>query len=467
MSAVQSHRALNAAASKVPTLAPPPVAAHPVATPSATASRAEFSRLLARNQQASAAQRLAPPEARPAAPPSPATASARAGDTPAAHDASAKTSAAGEPASVSDTAAGESARSSEPREAASLPPGDASDPGADDHSASDADDEAAAATSASELAALLALSTPPLPPTPTAAVALPAAPDPGGPAQRASAAARLTASRTAGPELTGAGATANGVDGAPTNPNALPLDALASGQPGDGESSASADAQRTPFGAALALESVVADADGGLPDAALADLAALAAAATTAEEAAAPALTLNGTASGTATPIGGYTSTTLARAADGIASTPVAASIATPLGDPGFHDALGLQVSVLARGGVQHAELRLNPAELGPVSVQITMQGDHARVDFGADLVKTRQVIEAGWAELAASLQDAGFTLSGGGVSEHARQRQGAADGRSASADAAAAGAAAPDEAPAAVVLAARPRAGAALDLYA
>jgi len=62
---------------------------------------------------------------------------------------------------------------------------------------------------------------------------------------------------------------------------------------------------------------------------------------------------------------------------------------------------------------------------MGPVSVQIVMDGAQARVDFGADLAATRQAIEAGLPELASALRDAGFTLAGGGVSQHAGGRSG------------------------------------------
>jgi flagellar hook-length control protein FliK len=98
-------------------------------------------------------------------------------------------------------------------------------------------------------------------------------------------------------------------------------------------------------------------------------------------------------------------------------------AIATPLDAPDFPSALGLQLSVFARDGIQQAELQLNPAEMGPVSVQITMDGTQARVDFGADLAATRHVIEAGLPELASALRDAGFTLAGGGVSQHSQGR--------------------------------------------
>lgn len=152
-----------------------------------------------------------------------------------------------------------------------------------------------------------------------------------------------------------------------------------------------------------------------------------------------------------------------ARSIDAAASPPVSASVATPLTDDGFHEALGMQVSLLAREGIHKAELRLNPADMGPVSVQITMNGDQARVDFGADMAQTRQALEAGWAELAASLQEAGFTLSGGGVSEHARNRQ----EPTAAPDRGADRSASMEDVPVVAVVAARPRAGAALDLYA
>ncbi len=104
-------------------------------------------------------------------------------------------------------------------------------------------------------------------------------------------------------------------------------------------------------------------------------------------------------------------------------AAPVAVTIAAPVTAPEFAQVLGLQMSVLARDGIQRAELHLNPAEMGPVSVQIVMDGTQARVDFGADLAATRQAIEAGLPELASALRDAGFTLAGGGVSQHSGGR--------------------------------------------
>ena len=103
-------------------------------------------------------------------------------------------------------------------------------------------------------------------------------------------------------------------------------------------------------------------------------------------------------------------------------------SLSTPVNAAEFREALGLQVSLLARNGVQTAELHLNPADMGPVSIQIVMDGNQARVDFGADVAATRKAIEASMPELASALRDAGFTLAGGGVSQHAKSQSQAQD---------------------------------------
>jgi flagellar hook-length control protein FliK len=104
-------------------------------------------------------------------------------------------------------------------------------------------------------------------------------------------------------------------------------------------------------------------------------------------------------------------------------AAPVAVEVPTPLSSPDFAQTLGVQLSMLARDGIERAELQLNPADMGPVSVYIVIEGTQARVDFLADVAATRQVLEAGLPQLASALHDAGFTLSGGGVSQHAPER--------------------------------------------
>ncbi len=110
------------------------------------------------------------------------------------------------------------------------------------------------------------------------------------------------------------------------------------------------------------------------------------------------------------------------RAAEAPPPAPVQASLPTPVDSPEFPQALGTQLSMLARDGVQQAELHLNPADMGPISVQIELNGNQAQVDFGADSAATRDIIQNGLPELAAALREAGFTLSGGGVHQQAQQ---------------------------------------------
>ena len=108
---------------------------------------------------------------------------------------------------------------------------------------------------------------------------------------------------------------------------------------------------------------------------------------------------------------------------------PSTLALATPIDAPDFAAALGVQVSLLAQDGVQHAELHLRPAETGPVSIHIAVEGTTARVDFGADFAATREAIERGLPELASALREAGLTLTGGGVSQHAGSRQDGGEG--------------------------------------
>lgn len=99
-----------------------------------------------------------------------------------------------------------------------------------------------------------------------------------------------------------------------------------------------------------------------------------------------------------------------------------------PVTDPAFREALGVQVSVLARDGVQSAELHLNPGEMGPISVRIDIDGHEAQVNFGVDHALTRAIVEAGLPELATALREAGLTLTGGGVSDHGRSQAAGGD---------------------------------------
>lgn len=111
------------------------------------------------------------------------------------------------------------------------------------------------------------------------------------------------------------------------------------------------------------------------------------------------------------------------------APAPAAGQVHAALHSPGFAPELAANVSLLAADGVQHAELQLNPADMGPVAVQIVVDGGQAQVSFHALHAETRQALEQSLPDLAAALQGQGLTLSGGGVFQQApRDTQGGSD---------------------------------------
>ena len=109
------------------------------------------------------------------------------------------------------------------------------------------------------------------------------------------------------------------------------------------------------------------------------------------------------------------------------AAAPAQARLSATPGSPDFAPQLGTQITTFVRDGVQHAQLHLNPVEMGPVSVQIQLDGQTAQVHLSADHALTRQALEASMPQLASQLSEAGLTLGGGGVFEQPRQDREAA----------------------------------------
>lgn len=110
------------------------------------------------------------------------------------------------------------------------------------------------------------------------------------------------------------------------------------------------------------------------------------------------------------------------------------ASIPVPLDAPDFSQKLADQVSLwvgqVKQDGPMTAELHLNPAEMGPINVKISLDGSAAHVDFAAAALETRQAIEASLSMLSSALSDVGLSLTGGGVSSQTPQQTLAQDGQ-------------------------------------
>ena len=97
---------------------------------------------------------------------------------------------------------------------------------------------------------------------------------------------------------------------------------------------------------------------------------------------------------------------------------PAQATLPMPPQAPTFAPALGQQIDVWMKGGVQHAEVQLSPQDLGPIRVKIEMQGDQTRVHMSADVQSTRDALQQAMPQLSQQLGQVGISLTGGGVSD-------------------------------------------------
>jgi flagellar hook-length control protein FliK len=77
------------------------------------------------------------------------------------------------------------------------------------------------------------------------------------------------------------------------------------------------------------------------------------------------------------------------------AAAQLTASLRTPVGDRDWSQGLGQRLLVMAEQGIDAARLRLNPASLGPLDIQISVEDDRAQVFFGAQHAATREALEA------------------------------------------------------------------------
>jgi len=99
------------------------------------------------------------------------------------------------------------------------------------------------------------------------------------------------------------------------------------------------------------------------------------------------------------------------------ANSPVPAAgqaIATPLHQSGWDADFGQQVVMLARNahsGAQTAELRLDPPELGPLRISISLNDGTANAVFVSAHASVRQAVESALPQLSQQLAQAGISL--------------------------------------------------------
>jgi len=92
--------------------------------------------------------------------------------------------------------------------------------------------------------------------------------------------------------------------------------------------------------------------------------------------------------------------------------------IETPVRDANWGDRIGERVVLMANNQLKTAEIRLTPAELGPVRVQVNVEDGAANITFQAQHVVTREAIEQALPRLREMFAESGLSLGQTSVGE-------------------------------------------------
>lgn len=95
------------------------------------------------------------------------------------------------------------------------------------------------------------------------------------------------------------------------------------------------------------------------------------------------------------------------------------------VGTPAWDQQLGQKVVWMAAGGDQSATLTLNPPDLGPLQVVLTVTNDQADAAFMSAQPEVRQALEAALPRLRDMMAEAGIAFGNATVSDGAAQQQG------------------------------------------
>ena len=107
------------------------------------------------------------------------------------------------------------------------------------------------------------------------------------------------------------------------------------------------------------------------------------------------------------------------------------AVITAHVASPGWDRGLGEKVLWMAGQQLQVAELHLNPPELGPLQITLTMNNDQASAQFVSQHASVREAIEAAMPRLREMLAEGGITLGNTNVGAESFREQAQHDTRS------------------------------------
>jgi flagellar hook-length control protein FliK len=110
-------------------------------------------------------------------------------------------------------------------------------------------------------------------------------------------------------------------------------------------------------------------------------------------------------------PAGAGAASAMATLTPATASGTPALTLGVPLHQANWDQALGERIQWLLGQGSQGAQIKLNPAHLGPMEVRIQMQNDQANIQFTATHAVVREALEAALPRLREMLGASGVEL--------------------------------------------------------
>jgi flagellar hook-length control protein FliK len=98
--------------------------------------------------------------------------------------------------------------------------------------------------------------------------------------------------------------------------------------------------------------------------------------------------------------------------------------IAARVGTPGWDNQIGQKIVWMVAGKEQSASLTLNPPDMGPMQVVLSVTNDHANVTFSAAQPEVRQALEDAMPKLREMMSESGIALGNASVNDGSAQQQ-------------------------------------------
>ncbi len=116
--------------------------------------------------------------------------------------------------------------------------------------------------------------------------------------------------------------------------------------------------------------------------------------------------------------------TQFAMMADSSVSTTHQATVTETFGKPDWNQGMGKQVVWMANQNIRSAEIRLNPAHLGPIEVRIEMEDDQVSLAFSSRHAVVREAVEQAMPRLREMFEESGLNLADTDVSQQSFAEQ-------------------------------------------